>query len=51
MPQHMPGNAADVAIRTDPSLEVFFTAILSDTSKDGREQTFRKKTLGMLNPT
>lgn len=51
MPQHMPGNAADVAIRTDPSLEVFFTATLSDTSKDGREQTFRKKTLGMLNPT
>lgn len=51
MSQNKIGAAADAAIRTDPSLEDFFTSVQSDTSKDGRKQPFRKKTLDLLNPT
>jgi hypothetical protein len=50
-PKHMTGNVADAGIRTDPSLEVIFTAQSSDTSTDGRQQPLRRKTLGALNPT
>jgi hypothetical protein len=50
-PNHMIGNLADAGIRTDPSLEVIFTAQSSDTSSDGRQQPFRRKMLGSLNPT
>lgn len=50
-PNHMSGNLADAGIRTDPSLEVIFTAQSSDTSNDGRQQPFRRKMLGSLNPT
>jgi hypothetical protein len=51
MPHHKIGTAGDIAIRTDPSLEDFFNTAKSDTSQDGRKQSFRKKTLDLLNPT
>ena len=50
-PQNMTGTVTDVGIRTDPSLEVYFTAEFSDASKDARQQPFRRKTLDALNPT
>ncbi len=50
-PQKMTGTVTDVGIRTDPSLEVYFNADVSDASKDARQQTFRRKTLDALNPT
>ncbi len=45
------GSPADVAIRTDPSLEDFFTDVHADTSKHGRKPVVRKKALDLLNPT
>jgi len=46
-PKRTNGNTAEGGIRIDPSLEVLFT----DVAPDGRAQTTRRKTLGLLNPT
>jgi hypothetical protein len=50
-PQQVMENAVDGGIRTDPSLEVFFTAGQSDAQKDARPQPFQRKKLDALNPT
>ncbi len=50
-PQHIMENALDGGIRTDPSLEVFFTAGPSGALTEARPQPFQRKKLDALNPT
>jgi hypothetical protein len=50
-PLQITGDALDVGIRTDPSLEALFHALPADSSRQERDQNPRRRTLDFLNPT